>query len=85
MRTYNMETAIRRDGTIQLPQEVVSQFQEHRVRVTVIDVETLQHDRIKIFQDITRHYQSITDEPDLDIEEIYEQRKQRHDRDAMLA
>ncbi len=85
MRTYNMETAVRRDGTIRLPQEVASQFQEHRVRVTVIDVETLQQDRLKIFQDITRHYQSITDEPDLDIEEIYEQRKQRHDRDAMFA
>jgi len=73
-----METAIRRDGTIRLPQEVASQFQEHRVRVTIIDVETLQHDRLKIFQDIRMHYKSVTDEPDLDIEEIYEQRKQRY-------
>ncbi|MBN2266898.1 MAG: hypothetical protein JW725_00970 [Candidatus Babeliaceae bacterium] len=85
MRTYHMETAIRRDGTIRLPQEVASQFHEHRVRITVIDVETLQQDRLKIFQDMTTHYQNISDEPDLDIEDIYEQRVQRHDRDTMLA
>lgn len=84
MKTYNVETAIRRDGTIRLPREVASQLQDHRVRLTLIDVETLHQDRLKIFQDITQHYQSIVDEPDLDINEIYEQRVQRHDRDAML-
>jgi hypothetical protein len=84
MKTYHGEIAIRRDGTIRLPQEIVSQFQDHRVRFTLIDVETLQQDRLKIFQEITQHYQSIVDELDLDIEEIYEQREQRHDRDAMF-
>ncbi len=65
MKTYHVESTIQRDGTIVLPKEVASQLQHHRVRSTLIDIETLQKDRLKIIQDITQHYYNIVDEPDL--------------------
>ncbi len=85
MKTYHVESTIQKDGTIVLPKNVASQLQHRRVRLTLIDVETLQKDRLKIFKEIIRHYQSIVDEPDLDLDDIYQQRTQRHDRDSMLA
>jgi hypothetical protein len=84
MKTYHLESTIQQDGVIVLPKDVAFQLQHHRVRLTLIDVETLEKDRLKIFQDIIHHYQSIDDEPELNLEEIYQRRSQRHDRDAMF-
>jgi len=79
MRTYQFESIIQDNGCIFLP-EYMKDLKAHHVKLTLVDMEPISCDPVKILADITRKYNAITDEKDLDIEEIYKQREINHDR-----
>lgn len=83
MKTYQFESIIEENGTIVLPKEM-KDLHKHRVRLILVDLETLQQNPVKLLEEITREYTQIVDEPDLDITEIYNQRKQRNDRGTLF-
>jgi hypothetical protein len=84
MKTYQFESIIEQNGTIELPQEIKVQLTQHRVKLTLIDLDALRKDPVALLKKITRHYTQIVDEPDLDIAEIYRQREQRNDRETLF-
>jgi hypothetical protein len=84
MQQYQFESIIEHNGTIVLPQEIKTRLKRHRVRLTLIDLETLRTDPVTLLEEITRHYTRIVDEPDLDISEIYQQRDQHDDRETLF-
>lgn len=77
---YNIESVVDEDGTIHLPKS----FQKHRVKLVVYDLEAIHRDPVEYFQQIVQNYNRITDEPDLDIEEIYREREQSHEQRPMF-
>ena len=85
MKTYQLQPLVNGDGSIVLPKEIKTQLRKHWVRLTLIDLETLQKNPVKILKEITQAYNHISDEPDLDLGEIYAQREQRNDREALFA
>jgi len=46
----------------------------------VIDLEPSQPDPVSLLSEITQKYGAITDEDELSLDEIYEQREQNHER-----
>jgi hypothetical protein len=84
MKTYQFESIIEQNGTIELPQEIKAQLTQHRVKLTLIDLDTLRKDPVALLKKITHHYTQIVDEPDLDIAEIYRQREQPNDRETLF-
>lgn len=83
MKTYQFESIIEEKGIIVLPEEMKA-LTNHRVRLTLVDLEILQQNPINLLQEITHEYTQIVDEPDLDITEIYRRREQRNDREALF-
>ena len=79
MKTYQFESIIQDNGCIFLP-EYMKKLKSHHVKLTLVDLEPVSDDPVKILADITRKYAAISDEKDLDIEEIYKQREVHHDR-----
>ena len=84
MQQYEFESMIENNGTIVLPQELTTRLKSHRVKLTLIDLDSLQNDPVKLLDEITQHYTHIVDEPDLDILEIYQQREQQYDRATLF-
>ncbi len=84
MKTYQFESVVDENGAIVLPGEMKA-LSKHRVRLTLVDLETSQQNPVKLLEDITNEYVQITDEADLDIAEIYQRREQRDDREALFA
>jgi len=58
-----------------LPPGVYEKIEVTSCKLTLVDLEPVSDDPVKILADITRKYAAISDEKDLDIEEIYKQRK----------
>jgi tRNA G46 methylase TrmB len=83
MKTYQFESIIDENGTIVLPTDMKA-LTHHRVRLTLVDLDTLQHNPVTLLQEMTQAYTQIVDEADLDIAEIYERREQRNDREALF-
>ena len=82
MKTYQLESVIKDNGIIELP-EGMKKLERHRVKLIVIDLETFQHNPVNMLADITKKYTAIN-ENDIDILELYEQRVQSHDRGVMF-
>lgn len=82
--SYRLDSVIEENGIIVLP-DVLKSLYKHRVRLVVIDLETIQRNPVTHFQNLTRRYKNIVDEPDLDVTEIYKEREQSHDRGAVFA
>ncbi len=85
MQLYQFESIIENNGTIVLPREITTQLKKHRVKLTLVDLDVIRHNPVKLLEEITDHYTQILDEPDLDISDIYSQREQRHDRETLFA
>ncbi len=83
MKTYQFESIIEENGTIVLPKEMKA-LKKHRVRLILVDLDTLRQNPVKLLQEITHEYTQIVDEADLDISEIYTRREQRNDREALF-
>lgn len=77
MKTYQFESIIEDNGVIVLPEDLKN-LKKHRVKLIVVDLEPSENP-LNMLNDITRKYAAISEE-DLDINEIYEQREQHHDR-----
>ncbi len=84
METYQFESLIEDNGTIVLPGEIKKKLHKHRVRLILVDLETLRQNPVKLLEEITQEYTRIVDEPDLDITEIYKRREQRDDRESLF-
>lgn len=78
MKTYQLNAIVEENGSIVLPQNITRTLKKHRVHLTLIDLETLRQDPVKLLQEITGRYRRIVDEPDLDMIEIYKQREQQN-------
>ncbi|MBU0580066.1 MAG: hypothetical protein KKA19_02725 [Candidatus Margulisbacteria bacterium] len=79
MNTYQFESVIEDKGIIVLPEQMKS-LHKHRVRLTLIDLDTFVPDPVQQLTQITRKYLAITDEAELPIQDIYMQREQGHER-----
>ncbi len=77
MKTYQFESIIEDNGVIVLPEDLKN-LKKHRVKLIVVDLEPSDNP-LKMLDDITQRY-AVVKEEDLDINEIYEQREQHHDR-----
>jgi hypothetical protein len=84
MQHYQFESMVEQNGTIVVPREITQRLQHHRVQLTIVDLESIRPDPVKLLQEITHHYTQIVDEPDLDIAEIYHQREFTNDRDPLF-
>ena len=73
MKTYQLESIVQENGSILFP-EYLANLKTHRVKITLVDLEPTYDDPVKILDDITQQYAGIN-EPGLDIEEIYKNRK----------
>jgi hypothetical protein len=82
--TYRLESVIENSGTIILPDEM-KPLHRHRVRLVLTDLDTIPRNPVRYFQEVTRSYNEIADEPDLDIAEIYKEREQSRDRGTVFA
>ena len=72
IKTYHFETVINQNGTITLPPHL-KDLNPHRVMLTLIDLKEPHSEATQILSQITEAY-CQTDELDLDIAEIYENR-----------
>ena len=81
--SYRLESVIDENGTIVLPDDM-KPLRKHRVKLVVIDLDAIQQNPVTYFEELTTRYNEIHDEPDLDIEEIYRERGQSHDRGAVF-
>ncbi|MCP4682754.1 MAG: hypothetical protein GY864_10510 [Desulfobacterales bacterium] len=84
METYQFESIIEDNGTIVLPGEIKKKLNKHRVRLMLVDLETLRRNPVELLEEITQEYTHIVDEPDLDITEIYMRRGERNDRESLF-
>jgi len=82
MRTYHFETVISRNGTIALPPNI-NNLNQHRVMLTLVDLEKQHLDAVNILSQITEAY-CQTYEADLDIREIYANRNQSDSRNIVF-
>ena len=72
---YHLESIVNDDGTVHLPKSL----QKHKVKLVVYDLEQIRQNPLEYFKTIAQNYSAITDEPDLDIDEIYREREQIHE------
>ncbi|MCP5052519.1 MAG: hypothetical protein GY940_35450 [bacterium] len=54
----------------------MKELKNHRVKLTMVDLEPIRDNPVKLLEEITKKYAAI-DETDLDIHEIYEQREKQ--------
>lgn len=78
---YYIESVVNEDGTINLPKAL----QKHKVKLVVYDLESIRNNPVEYFKRVVQNYSAITDEPDLDIDEIYREREQSHEQRPMFA
>lgn len=78
MKTYKFESVIQDGGVIRLP-NYMRKLKKHRVKLTIVDLETVSDSPIDLLADITQKYANVN-ETDLDIPEIYAHREKQHDR-----
>ncbi|MGR3177184.1 MAG: hypothetical protein ACUZ8E_03900 [Candidatus Anammoxibacter sp.] len=83
MKTYQFESIIEENGTIVLPKEI-KKLKKHRIKLTLVDLETIQQNPVKLLHEITQKYNNIVDESELDIAEIYKRREQKNGRSSMF-
>ena len=82
MNAYQFETVIPKTGIVQLPVSMKPLYR-HKALITIVDIEKPAPDPIAFFDDIIRRYNEL-DEPDLDIEDIYAQRRVSDDRNIVF-
>ena len=82
MRTYQFETVISPNGTITLP-SFLNKLNQHRVTLTLVDLEKPHLEATDILSQITEAYRQI-DETDLDMVEIYENRDKSQSRNIIF-
>jgi len=82
MRTYQLETVINNNGTITLP-AFLNNLTQHRVMLTLVDLETPHLEATHLLSQITEAYRQ-TDETDLDMVEIYENRDKSESRNIIF-
>jgi len=82
METYHFETKITRSGTITLPPHFKN-LTQHRVRLTLVDLEPSHLEPTVMLSKITEAY-CQTDESDLDIVDIYENREKSDSRNFVF-
>ena len=69
MSAYQFETVVPGNGVISLP-ETYKDIYNHRVQLTLVDLEEHQEGTVSLFCQIVQEF-AETNEPDLDLEEIY--------------
>jgi hypothetical protein len=74
-QTYQLESIVKEDGSVILPKPL----QKHRVKLVVYDLDAIHKNPVEYFQKIVQNYHQITDEPNLDITEIYHEREQSNE------
>jgi hypothetical protein len=82
MRTVQLETVISPNGTITLP-AFLNHLNQHRVILTLVDLEKTKLEATHILAQITEAY-CQTDETDLNIVEIYENRNKSENRNIIF-
>jgi len=78
MNTYQFESVIDENGIVILPDDV-RKLKKHRVKFILIDLDSAYESPVR-FDDITKKYTAINEE-DLNISEIYQQRKGKDERE----
>jgi len=82
MRAYHFETVISRNGMIALPPNL-NNLNQHRVMLTLVDLEKQHLDAVNILSKITEAY-CQTYEADLDIRSIYANRNKSDSRNIVF-
>ena len=78
MRQYQFQSIIQENGLLKIPPFLYN-LKNRRLKFIVVDLERPRVNPVAKFRDIIRRFYMI-DEPDLDIDAIYAQRKEHHDR-----
>ncbi len=78
MKTYQFESRVEESGVIVLPQ-YMENLKRHRVKLTVVDLESAPVSPCKLLTEITERY-ITAGEDDLDINDIYHQRDRNQNR-----
>jgi hypothetical protein len=75
---YQFESIIQDDGIIVLPRHM-SKLKQHRVKLTLVDLEPAKENPLAFLSNIVQNYTALN-EKDIDIDDIYGQREQHNDR-----
>jgi hypothetical protein len=78
MIMHQFESVIQDDGVIVLPRHM-SKLKQHRVKLTLVDLEPVNENPVTFLSNIIKNYAAI-DEEDLDIDGIYGNREKHNDR-----